>query len=205
MEFDFVEETDSVGNGICIYSQADGTTQFTEAEDVNCVIVGSSAITNLNNVVVVSGGIEPLGGKRKNWALGGSASQSSQYSSGDANNAIDGDTTAVFNFQNADKNSVTSTVSEIGAWWEVDLGSSIKIQEVVIHKRVDGYSGRLLNYDLHIIDFIEVNGNLQEKEIWRRTFDDTVESNVLTIDIVALSGRSDLFGQKGMTFHSPFL
>ena len=58
---------------------------------------------------------------------------------------------------------------------------------------------------MHIIDFIEVNGNLQEKEIWRRTFDDTVESNVLTIDIVALSGRSDLFGQKGMTFHSPFL
>ena len=207
MEFDFVEEVDSVGNGICIYSQADGTgtTQFTEAEDVNCVIIGSSAITNLNNVIVVSGGKEPLGGKRKNWALEGSADQSSQYSSGDANNAIDGDTTGVFNFQDGDKNSVTSTVSEIGAWWEVDLGSSIKIQEVVIHKRVDGYSGRLLNYDLHIIDFIEVNGNLQEKEIWRRTFDDTVESNVLTIDIVALSGRSDLFGQKGMTFHSPFL
>ena len=34
-------------------------------------------------------------------------------------------------------------------------------------------------------------------EVWRKTFDGTVESNVLTIDIVALSGRSDLFGQKG--------
>jgi len=205
LEFDYVEETDVVGNGICIYSQADGTTQFSEAEDVNCVILGSSVISNLNNVNVVSGGAQPLGGTRKNWALGGSATQSSQYSSGDANNAIDGDTTAIFDFQDAAKNSVTSTVSEVGAWWEVDLGASYNIQDILIYKRVDGYSGRLLNYDLQLLEIIEVDGNLQEKEVWRRTFDDTVEDNVLKIDIVALSGKKNLLAQKGMSLHFPFL
>jgi hypothetical protein len=150
VEFDFVEGSDSTGHGICMYEQPGGTTDFTEAEVVNCIIIGSSDISNLANVNSISDDAGALGGSKINVALGKLATQSSTYSSGDAGNAVDGDTGAKFNFQNSELNTVTSTASEIGAWWMVDLLSMLKIKEIVIYKRVDGYSGRLLNYDIEI-------------------------------------------------------
>ena len=194
LEFNFVEVSESTGKGICMYKQPDGPTEFSEAKDVNCIILGSSDVSTLDNVNVISGNAGPLGGSKVNWALGKPATQSTTYSSGIAGNAVDGDTASKFNFQNSELNSVTSTTSEIGAWWMVDMLSSYKIKEVIIYKRVDGYSGRLLNYDLEIL-------NGAEEVVWGKTFDDTDDDDILVIDIVALSGRSDLFGQKGMTRH----
>lgn len=158
-----------------------------------CFILGSSGVSDLNNVISVAGDKEDFDGIPKNLALGKPASQSSLYSTGNAANAVDGDTNGSFNFQDSDKNSVTSTASEKQPWWQVDLKGTYFIKEIRIYKRLDGYSGRLLNFKLQIFD--ETNQIKFDED-----FDDTNDENdenMLIFDVRAISGLDAIYGSKG--------
>lgn len=183
-------QTSPTGKGFCLYNQADGETDFSAAEDVSCLIIGSSAVSSLNNVFSIESDAISLNGKLKNWALGKSTSQSSLYSTGYAQNAVDGNTNGIFNFNSTEANSVTSTSSEIEPWWEVDLQGTYFIEQIKIFKRLDGYSGRLLNFNIEIF-----NGNVQ---VFSRAFDDTQGEDVLSFNIKDESGVGVLMGSKGM-------
>jgi hypothetical protein len=85
---------------------------------------------------------------RVNLALNGVASQSSTNYEGIASRAIDGNTNGVW-----DAGSVTHTTVEAQPWWELDLGDSYAIDELVIWGRTDdGYQDRLSNYDVILLD-----------------------------------------------------
>lgn len=83
-----------------------------------------------------------------NLALNKTASQSSTAYSGDASRAVDGNTNGIYS-----GNSVTHTNSEANPWWEVDLGSSHAIDEIVVFNRTDGCCvGRLSDFTVIIKD-----------------------------------------------------
>ncbi|MCH6259054.1 carbohydrate-binding protein [Puniceicoccaceae bacterium K14] len=83
-----------------------------------------------------------------NIALNGSASQSSTNHSGDASRAIDNNTNGKWTV-----GSVTHTTSESPAWWQLDLGASYDIGQIVIWGRTDSCcQSRLSNYDVDILD-----------------------------------------------------
>ena len=82
-----------------------------------------------------------------NLAYDKQATQSSDVSStlGRASNAVDGNTDG--NWYN---NSTTSTKSEQGAWWQVDLGSKKIINQIIIYNRTDCCADRLKSYRVSI-------------------------------------------------------
>ena len=85
----------------------------------------------------------PAGGVT-NLALGKSATQSSTlagYASAAASSAIDGNTDGLF-FDN----SVTATLADVNAWWQVDLGSSATLNSIAIWNRTDCCGSRLNDY-----------------------------------------------------------
>ena len=68
-----------------------------------------------------------------NWALKKTATQSSTYNNDNATRAVDGNVT-----NNVMGNSCSSTdVSDFNAWWMVDLGVTLYVEEVVIVNRGD--------------------------------------------------------------------
>ena len=182
LQFDLSEVSSAAGKGFCFYRQPVDTTNFDDVDNVRCIVIGSSPLSQLSNVESIEGSKERLGGAKRNFCIGKSATQSSTYSSGKAENAIDGDTTAEFNFDYPDLNTVTSTTSEFEPWWQVDLMNTYKIEEIKIFKRMDGYSGRLLDFNLEII---AENGSV----VWKRTLDDTNDESVLTYPIDGVSGK----------------
>ena len=82
-----------------------------------------------------------------NLAYDKQTSQSSDVSPtlGRARNAVDGNTDG--NWYN---NSTTSTRSEQGAWWQVDLGSKKIINQIIIYNRTDCCADRLKSYRVGI-------------------------------------------------------
>jgi len=78
-----------------------------------------------------------------NYALTGTASQSSLGYGGIASRAIDGNTSGLWG-----NGSVTHTTLQSGAWWEVDLGDLIAIDEIVIWNRTDCCTARLNNFSV---------------------------------------------------------
>ncbi len=81
-----------------------------------------------------------------NVALTGTATQSSTYPSAlqfDAGNAIDGDLSGT-NISG----SLTHTVSESQAWWELDLGRVMEIDTVRLWNRTDCCSDRLSDFNV---------------------------------------------------------
>ena len=82
----------------------------------------------------------------RNWALAGTASQSSTLAPGVASRAIDGVTNGAWG-----NNSVTHTAAP-GAWWEVNLGTSRPIDQIVLHNRTDCCGFRLSNFTLSALD-----------------------------------------------------
>ncbi len=101
-----------------------GKTQSPQARFVRFELKGSEKILSLAEVQVMSG--------ISNVALKGKATQSSTYPNGDASHAIDGKTTGVY-----DKNSTTHTNVTDSPWWEVDLGTSQEIDQVIFWNRTD--------------------------------------------------------------------
>ncbi|MFT7130595.1 MAG: hypothetical protein ACI89U_002719 [Gammaproteobacteria bacterium] len=85
-----------------------------------------------------------------NVAPGGTATQSSDYSgAGLAGNANDGNTDGAWG-----NGSVAITTNEANAWWEVDLGTTFEIEEVVVWNRTDCCLDRLSPYLVQIFDSI---------------------------------------------------
>jgi azurin len=94
----------------------------------------------LAEVEVMSGG--------KNVARAGKATQKNTAHGGEASRAIDGNKDTSYNgggqthtHENTDN-----------PWWELDLGSELPIESVIIHNRGDNLSGRLDGFALTILD-----------------------------------------------------
>ncbi|WP_404310435.1 DUF1553 domain-containing protein [Neorhodopirellula lusitana] len=89
-------------------------------------------------------------GKPLNLALKGTASQSSDYTSGAAKLAIDGETEGIYH----KAKSVTHTsLNGRDPWWEVDLGSEQSVESIVVWNRTDpGMSDRLKGFRLILLD-----------------------------------------------------
>ncbi len=83
--------------------------------------------------------------KGPNVAQLGTASQSSTGWGGDPIRAIDGNKNGVFG-----NGSVTHTLVEAQPWWQVDLGKSRSIGEVVLHNRTDCCGDRLSDFDVKV-------------------------------------------------------
>ncbi|WP_417624121.1 discoidin domain-containing protein [Paremcibacter congregatus] len=88
-----------------------------------------------------------------NQALTGTASQSSTYggqpAASAADHAIDGNTSGVWSTNNP-SNSLNHTGFEMNAWWEVDLGAMIAIDDIVIWNRTDCCVDRLNNFSVFL-------------------------------------------------------
>ncbi|MDO6760357.1 chondroitinase-B domain-containing protein [Tamlana sp. 2_MG-2023] len=91
-------------------------------------------------------------GEGSNLALSGTATQSSVGYGGIPSRAIDGNTAG-----NWSGGSVTHTSAGTDAWWQVDLGQTQSIGDIVIYNRTDNCcSNRLSNFTVSVIDS---NGN----------------------------------------------
>ncbi|MCH6259096.1 discoidin domain-containing protein [Puniceicoccaceae bacterium K14] len=113
----------------------------------SCNVTSCGPVTNNGTGNSVSS-TSDCGGSGNNVALGGSASQSSTNHGGVASLAIDGNTSGVWN-----NSSVTHTSNEAQPWWEVDLGASYEIDEIVVWGRTDSCCvNRLSDYDVSILD-----------------------------------------------------
>ena len=109
------------------------------ARHVRLSLPGKDKIIHLAEVEVFSGGV--------NVAPKGTAKQSSLGSGGEAKRAIDGNTDGNF-----EKNSVSHTGTEKDPWIEVDLGSELPIEKIVIWNRTDGdTSKRLEGYEISLL------------------------------------------------------
>jgi hypothetical protein len=82
-----------------------------------------------------------------NLALGKSVSQSSTYPGYPASLANDGNT-----FGNVSAGSVTVTNADANPWWQVDLGTSAALNQIVIWNRTDCCSSRLSDYWVFVSD-----------------------------------------------------
>ena len=96
-----------------------------KARFVRVELMGNDRILSLAEVQVIAAG--------KNVALSGTASQSSTDFGGEAKRAIDDNTTG-----DNTKNSTTHTAISANPWWEVDLGSEVPVEQVVLWNRTDG-------------------------------------------------------------------
>jgi hypothetical protein len=94
-----------------------------------------------------SAGLAPEPDPGPNLALGRSSIQSSQFGLTKPIAALDGNTDGKYT-----NGSVTHTLSDKNAWWEVDLGASTKVDSLVIWNRTDFGSERLKNYWVFVSD-----------------------------------------------------
>ena len=76
-----------------------------------------------------------------NLSQGKVASQSTTNHGGIASRAVDGNTSGVWN-----QGSVTHTANSSQPWWQVDLGESAVVQNIVLHNRTNCCSQRLSNF-----------------------------------------------------------
>ncbi|KAM6936358.1 uncharacterized protein PEZ65_006497 isoform 1-T2 [Lycodopsis pacificus] len=125
-------------------------TRRVEGRYVTVVLPGSKRILTLCEVEVY-GYRAPTG---ENLALQGKASQSSLYSTGVANNAIDGNRASNWN-----QASCTFTNADFNPWWRLDLGKTHKVFSVNITNRKDYLPQRLNGAQILIGDSLENNGN----------------------------------------------
>jgi len=82
-----------------------------------------------------------------NAALSGTARQSSTDFGGQASAAIDGNTDGHY-----PNGSVTHTANTRQPWWEVDLGETKDIKQIVINRRSDCCTDRLANFHVLVSD-----------------------------------------------------
>ncbi|HYN84655.1 MAG TPA: PQQ-dependent sugar dehydrogenase [Pyrinomonadaceae bacterium] len=82
-----------------------------------------------------------------NLALGRATSQSSTGFGGVASRAVDGNADGVWT-----RNSMSTTLSEPQAWWEVDLGASRQLDHVRVWNRTDCCTDRLANFYVLVSD-----------------------------------------------------
>ncbi|XP_040020954.2 uncharacterized protein LOC120810467 [Gasterosteus aculeatus] len=120
-----------------------------EGRYVTVVLPGSGKILTLCEVEVY-GYLAPTG---ENLAVRGKASQSSVYSSGTPDNAIDGNPSS-----NWDHGSCTHTKDDVHPWWRLDLGKTHKVFSIKITNRQEA-SERLNGAEIRIGDSLANFGN----------------------------------------------
>lgn len=116
--------------------------------------IASVTCGGVMNTVTFSGS---GGGTSVNVALGKTATQQSTYDGiTGAGNAIDNNTNG-----NYPSGSITHTNTGLSphGWWEVDLGSSLPVNSVVIWNRTDCCSARLTDYWVFISDTPFLSGD----------------------------------------------
>ena len=115
---------------------------------VRIELPGAEKILSLAEVQVFSG--------KTNIAKSGKATQSSVDFEGPPNLAIDGKTDGDFNRAK----STTHTKSEANPWWEVDLGTNVRIDSIAVWNRTDSTVGdRLTGALVRVLD-------AEKKELW---------------------------------------
>ncbi len=95
------------------------------AQFVRIELPGASKILSLAEVQVFAGS--------ENLALGKAATQSSTDFGGEADRAIDGNTSGKY----AEDNSTTHTANSQDPWWELDLGAPHRIEKLAVWNRTD--------------------------------------------------------------------
>jgi mono/diheme cytochrome c family protein len=133
-------------------STTSGDAKAPKARYVRFELPGKQRILHLAEVQVFSGG--------ENVAVKGKSKQSSTEHGGDAKRANDGNTNGDYN-----ANSVCHTGTEDNPWWEVDLGSMMPVDRVVIWNRTDGGDGissRMKVYKFTLLD--EARKPVEEKK-----------------------------------------
>ncbi len=137
-------------------NQSDSKVASKPARFVRITLPGKQKILSLAEVQVYSDANEPAqanrkakGTQRKNLALGAKATQSSTDFEGLPERAVDGNTNGKY----FEGNSVTHCKQTDDPWWEVDLGTSKTIDEIVIWGRTDPTTeDRLSDYQLTLLD-----------------------------------------------------
>ena len=84
---------------------------------------------------------------KTNFALGKSATQSSQYEFARADLAVDG-----FTMGNLHLGSVSHTWNDPQPWWQVDLGATTRIGVIKVFNRTDCCADRLHDWTVSVLD-----------------------------------------------------
>ncbi|MCB1775179.1 MAG: discoidin domain-containing protein, partial [Gammaproteobacteria bacterium] len=121
------------------------------------VHTGTFEKLGLSTVLFSDVGPTPPPNQTGNVALGKAASQSSTGWGGVPARAVDGDTSGVY-----DQGSVTHTLKEDNAWWEVDLGALHDLTAIHLWNRTDCCSYRLANFYVLVSDTPFASGDLNE-------------------------------------------
>ena len=105
-------------------------------------------------------------GGTSNVALMGTATQISTTNNGVASRAIDGNTNGNFG-----GGSVTHTANQLETWWELDLGSSYDIEDIVVWNRTDNCcSHRLSDFYVLVSDVpftsTDLTTTLNQTGVW---------------------------------------
>ncbi len=127
--------------------------------DLYCLAIKNGQTRHLQNLVqpqVRDDFLGELNGKAVNLALGKPTRQSSLSGPGYSDNAVDGKLDQKFDYNSWELNSVTQTQPERNPWWEVDLGDSYRIKEILIYKRIDSYDGDLSDFTLTLYNSTRV-------------------------------------------------
>ncbi|HYN83660.1 MAG TPA: discoidin domain-containing protein [Pyrinomonadaceae bacterium] len=111
---------------------------------VRVQLIGTNYLS-LAEVEVIGQFVAPAAAS--NLALGRAATQVSTGFGGSAARAVDGDTDGGWTH-----NSVTATLQEAQAWWEVDLGASRQIDSIKVWNRTDCCGSRLANFYVLVSD-----------------------------------------------------
>ncbi len=121
-------------------------------------LAGKNQILSLAEVQVFSNG--------KNVASSGKATQSSTDFGGDAQRAIDGNTSGEYA-----KNSTTHSAISDNPWWELDLGTDVAIEQIIVWNRTDNnLQNRLNGATILLLD-------AQRQEIARQVIDEGPKSS----------------------------
>jgi hypothetical protein len=85
-----------------------------------------------------------------NIARGKRAAQQGQWGDCPAGNAVDGDTSGEMTPKDGRRNSVACT--DVGGWWEVDLGKTVDIDKLVIWNLSDSNAKRQVGLRVSVLD-----------------------------------------------------
>ncbi len=107
--------------------------------------------------------------------------------------AVDGDTNGQWG-----GNSVTHTLDEPNSWWQVDLGQSARLDEVILYNRADCCGGRLSNFHLSVLkdgsetfgeDFFVTSGSVAQGGSLRIDLPDGLSGDTVRIQLLG-TGRT---------------
>jgi len=175
---------------------ADGETVTMVVQDVvlgdNIALTVSGVKDLAGNTIVTTNLTAAIPQTPINYALGGRATESSEYtSSTTASKAIDGNTAG-----NWGAGSIACTANDGLGWWQVDLGSPKLIGDVTVWFRTDCCSSRNCNIDLVVYDTDNTN-------TWQAVADIALTGTNLPPSTVEAAFGTGVVGQVVYLYHTP--